>query len=942
MDINDLKYDFSSSSFKINDDNINIWAHTNEPLGDHISKTKIIFDRIKNQDILINFHEYFSNNDFINLSFEDFEKYVYKMIDFHDIAKISFNFQINKLNNNITSKLKKYGLDGHINQIESRHSYISSLLFTSHLLNNGIFNDNNNNLILLLLSYIIYGHHTNLKDILNEYEFSYDLDNNYLGTFYLFSEYISEKKSFKKEYQRLQDNLHDLLKKNHDSKISFFYSYIYSLFVTSDVIASSYSYKTIDEVKIKAENWNNRIGKKLKYKMNKKFFELCYNKFCEVTSPDELLSNTEISNLGNINDLRTEMLKESSLTIKKSLKSDKNKRIFYLNMPTGGGKTNTSMKLALDILEKTDVNRIIYAMPFINIIEQNYDVIKDNFNLNESNGEIRKIYHGTESIFSEESDDNKSEIIWKDNFFDYPIICTTFVSIFNCLIRSKKSSKYNLASLANSVIILDEVQSLPLKNWTSLYYLINGISINYNIYFIIMSATLPNFNDLKLNKDVHFSYDIVNLITEPMKYFSHNLFDRTEIKNGLVELNIEDDNIHYFEEILEENFEKGYNKCLITLNTIKSSRLVYDELFNLREKYGFEIDLLNSTILTSEKKKIIHKINNMDNDRYILVSTQSIEAGVDVSFDFVIRDFSPLDSIEQIRGRCNRSRELNKRFGNSNIKGNVYLINLKRQNDTPDYKYIYKKEESETRIRKTMNLINKNPNYNYQDVIDYYTSISNIINEISDDNEENFVKTDRDNIENWEILNFTEIMDKNTGIHIIDNKRINAYSFFVSTKLDILINDIKLNKTIEEIDEDNLTKFHSKNKDKFIFSLNELLYLKNIEKQHGKHFIKNDSVDGSNLMCYYVESIRKFKDKIDSKKIFRKEFSSILHKFTFQVSGDESDFENFIDNFNLEKTYYFYTIPENKVGFSSENHIYSMKNGFNFDMIKKDEDNIIK
>ncbi|MDR2624590.1 MAG: CRISPR-associated helicase Cas3' [Methanobrevibacter sp.] len=947
MDINDLKYNFSSSSFKINDDEIAIYGHTNELLGDHISKTKIIFDKLINKDILIDFYNYFYKNNFINLSFKDFEKYLYKMIYFHDIAKISFNFQINKLNNDINYQLKKYGLDEYTNQIESKHSYISSLLFTSHLLNNGIFNDDNN-IILLLLSYIIMGHHTNLKDILNEYDFAYDLDN-YIDTFSLFSGYINENESCQIEYQKLQDNLYDFLKQNSDSKISFFYSYIYSLLVTSDVNSSSYYDKTIDEVKIKAKNWNNRIDEKLKYKMNKKFFELDYNKSCEVISPEELLSNNEVSCLENINDLRTEMLKEASLAINKSLKSDKNKRIFYLNMPTGGGKTNTSMKLALDVLEKTDANKIIYSMPFINIIEQNYDVIKDNFNLDENNGEIRKIYHSTESIFSKESDDDKSEIIWKDNFFDYPVICTTFVSIFDCLIRNKKSSKYNLASLTNSVIILDEVQSLPLKNWTSLYYLINEISINYNIYFIIMSATLPNFSDLKLNKDVPFSYDSVNLITEPVKYFSHRLFDRTEIKNDIIELSMEDDNsnvedgdIHYFEGILEENFEIDYNKCLITLNTVKSSKLFYDELYNLKEEYNFEIDLLNSTIIPSEKKKIIDKIKNMDSKRYILVSTQSIEAGVDVSFDFVIRDFCPLDSIEQIRGRCNRSRELNEKFNDLNIKGNVYLINLKRKNDTFDYKYIYKKEESETRIKKTMNLINKNYNYNYQDVIDYYASISNIINEISDNNEENFVKTDRDNIENWETLKFSNIMDKNTGIHIMDNKGVTTYSFFVSTKLDILTNCNETDKNIEEMSCDNLTNFYNNkdNKDKFIFSLNELLYLKNIEKKDKVHFIKNNTIDGFNLIEYYEKRIQKFKNKIGSKKIFRKEFSSILYNFIFQVSGDESEFENFIDKYHLEHIYYFYKIPKNKIG-SGEDFIYSMKNGFNFDIIKKDDDSII-
>ena len=85
-----------------------------------------------------------------------------------------------------------------------------------------------------------------------------------------------------------------------------------------------------------------------------------------------------------------------------------------------------------------------------------------------------------------------------------------------------------------------------------------------------MSATLPNFDELKLNKEVKFDYKSIHLIEEPNKYFSHYLFDRTELKNEITELNTDDGDFSiYFEDILEENFEEGYNKGLIVLNTIK-------------------------------------------------------------------------------------------------------------------------------------------------------------------------------------------------------------------------------------------------------------------------------------------------------------------------------------------------------------------------------------
>ena len=443
-----------------------------------------------------------------------------------------------------------------------------------------------------------------------------------------------------------------------------------------------------------------------------------------------------------------------------------------------------------------------------------------------------------------------------------------------------------------------------------------------------MSATLPNFNELKLNKEVPFDYETVHLIDEPNKYFSHHL-------------NTDDGNFSfYFEDILEENFKIGYNKGLIVLNTIKMSKLVYNELYELKEEYRFEIDLLNSSIIPSEKRKIIHKINNMnsDNARYILVSTQSVEAGVDVSFDFVIRDFATLDSIEQIRGRCNRSRELNERFCDENKKGNVYIINIRR-NYRLDHRYIYDKEEIETKIKETEVLLDNNLNYNYQNVLDYYGLVSNNINKIQDDKETNFIFKDRDNMVSWNTLSFSELLDKNYGIHIIQKKN-NQYSFFVATEMDILIDNKEFqNRSIETIGLDELSKIYENDENNFIFTLNEIKYLKDYQSKYGVNLIKNNSINGSKLIECYIKCIKKLEKDIGAKIILQKEFSSILYKFIFQVTGNEPEFEELIITQELKKRGYFYVIPEDKIG-NCEEHIYSMKNGFNFDFMKKENDSV--
>ncbi|MDO5836356.1 MAG: CRISPR-associated helicase Cas3' [Methanobacterium sp.] len=943
MDIFDLRYDENSSCFWTGNDSLKIWAHDNELLRDHISKTKILFSQISKEEIIFDFYNNFYNQGYLDINYEDFLSYLFKMVEFHDIGKISFNFQVNRVQNlEIIPLLEKYGFNELIWQISADHSFISSLLYANYLIKNLKTKNSslNNNIILLLFPYLIYGHHTTIKDILYETEFAYDSKSE--KTFYLLSIFLFGEEP--QDIRTFQDSLYIFLKKNNDPKISFYYSYFYSILVTSDVIASSYADHDIVTVRKYSENWNNRINDEIINSIKQKFYELSYNKKCKDISSEDLLSDDKINFLSDINDLRTEMLKEASFNLKNSLKKDPNKKIFYLNMPTGGGKTNTSMKLALDVLENTDINRVIYAMPFINIIDQNYNDIKDYFGLSEDNGEIRKIYSASESIFSDISDDDKSEIILKDSFFDYPVLCTTFVAFFNSIIKNKKRYKYTLSALSNSIVILDEIQSLPLKNWTSLYYLINELSTNYNIYFIIMSATLPDFDELKLNKDVKFNYETINLIKEPNKYFSHYLFDRTEIKNEIIELNTKDDDFSfYFEDILEKNFEINYNKGLIVLNTIKMSKLVYDKLYELKEKYRFEIDLLNSSIIPSEKRKIIQKINNMnsDNSRYILVSTQSVEAGVDVSFDFVIRDFATLDSIEQIRGRCNRSRELNVRFCDENKKGNVYIINIKR-NDRLDHRYIYDKEELDAKIRETEKLLGNNLNYDYSNVLDYYRLISNNINRIQDNKETNFVFSDRDkNITSWNTLKFSELTDKDYGVHIIKKKN-NQYSFFVAIRMDILNDNGGLkDKSIEQMDVDEIKDFYKKNEDNFIFTLNEIKYLKNYKSEYGVNLIKNNSVDGVKLIECYEKLIKEFRKDIGTKKILQKEFSSILYKFIFQITGNELEFENLIISQELEKvgSSYFHIIPPNKIG-DGENCIYSLKTGFNFDYLKKENDSV--
>lgn len=952
MDFLDLKYDFESSSIKLDEDIFYFYAHPDEFLYEHLDKTLMVFKELINEDVLFKFYNKFYKNNIINLSFGDFKKILFCSVIYHDLGKISFNFQVNRLNKKNfevldiqKNLLEKYSCIENIDLLTPNHSLPSSLLFLSK------FNDLNSRLFLLILSYIINGHHTGINDMVSQKGFVYqDNDKKAFETFKLLSLYLDlsnlENLIDEYDFRNIQDSTIDSFKENiieFGSFISFFYMYIYSLLVVSDIFATDKYTLILDDFKVQLNtfNFNNRINSDLKRSMNKSFFSKGYNKNLDNFN----YQSKSLENIIDINDLRREMLLESSNILLNTYDSN---NIFFLNMPTGAGKTNTSMKLALDLINNTSADRIIYAMPFINIIEQNYDIICESLGLSEEEGQIRKIYSGSESIF-EKSNEFKSDVLLNDDFFNYPVICTTFVSLFNTIIKNNKKSKYKLSSLANSVIVLDEIQSLPLENWTSLYYIINELAENYNIYFIIMSATLPEFNKLKLDFDSDLKYSNISLINNPSKYFDHKLFNRTQIKNEIKSfslVNVQDEDylstlikdnstvINYLLGLIEENFNQEYNKGLMVFNTIKSSKIIYDCLSYYAKEYGFEIDLLNSSLMPSTKKEIISKVNNMKKEfvdkKYILISTQSVEAGVDVSFDFVVRDFAIIDSIEQVRGRCNRSGELNKRFNDLDKKGNVYLIKLSDANNDDKYyfEYIYDEEEQKTRILCTENLVNNSLNYSYSEIEDYYNNISNIINEINKDKEENFVFNDWENISRLNKAEYSKLKEDN-GIHIIKNNQ-EQFSIFICNDLNVMSSSLedKFNqlygKSIFNISDSDLKEFYEDNKNDFIFSINEIQFI----KDKSEKLYEDNKILAKPLLNYYRSLFNDNKSDFNYIKIIKKEFASILYKFIINVTiNTKGDMYSSIKD--LEQYGFFYIVPEDKIG-EDEYSFYSLKRGFNY------------
>jgi CRISPR-associated endonuclease/helicase Cas3 len=360
----------------------------------------------------------------------------------------------------------------------------------------------------------------------------------------------------------------------------------------------------------------------------------------------------------NLNVLRQKAYREAN-----SLEIDITNRLYTLNLPTGLGKTLTSFSFALklrnEIIKRSNNKlRIIYSLPFMSIIEQNASVfekvlISDKVTV--TNNILLKHHHLVESKYTDGKDNwDSSEGKLLIEGWNSEIIITTFVQLFHTLFSNKNKLLRKFHKISNSIIILDEIQALPLKYHKIVNQIFNEITERFNVYIIFSTATLPYFFQASnyksiINKEYYFSrlnrVEIRSLIS-----------NKTTIEEFAYNLDIDEEKSHLF-----------------ILNTISSASSLYSLIKT-------ENSIFLSTHLTPKDRLDKIKIIK-EEDIKLVVTTQLIEAGVDIDFDVIYRDIAPLDSINQSAGRCNRN-------GNKD-KGIVNIINLVDTNDKTYANYVY-------------------------------------------------------------------------------------------------------------------------------------------------------------------------------------------------------------------------------------------------------------
>lgn len=382
----------------------------------------------------------------------------------------------------------------------------------------------------------------------------------------------------------------------------------------------------------------------------------------------------------------------------------RSKRIFTLTAPTGIGKTLTSMQAAFLLSERMHeiyqyTPRIIATIPYINIIEQT----KIDYAKVLENRGILNIHHRLSDKRLVTGDGREEETSLEKAMLEVEswegdVILTTSVQFFQSLFTGNNAKLKKINKLAGSIVIIDEVQSIPEKYMPLIGAVLIKLAEYFGTRFILMSATQPYILEMgqrlleyseslkfqpsegKSNAEtlgtLHLS-DAVQLLPNFGEYYK--LQNRTKLVSSLQQVMDTDSFVTFFEETW------GNKSAVVVVNTIKRCIELYTAIKERFKSEEIKIYHLSTNLIPIERKRVISEVKQLldASKTVIVVSTQTIEAGVDLDFDVGYRDLAPLESIIQTAGRVNRNANKKNKNGDAIICP-VYVCQLER-----DHQYIY-------------------------------------------------------------------------------------------------------------------------------------------------------------------------------------------------------------------------------------------------------------
>lgn len=332
-----------------------------------------------------------------------------------------------------------------------------------------------------------------------------------------------------------------------------------------------------------------------------------------------------IDRKNNINVVRNRVLQDCLMA------ADNKKGCFSLTVPTGGGKTFSSLAFALKHAIKNHQRRIIYVIPYTSIIEQNAEV-------------IRSIL-GDDAVIEHHSNIDPSKEQYRSRLasenWDASIIVTTNVQFFESLFACRGSRCRKLHNIANSVVIFDEAQMLPVDLLKPCLRTLTALTKCYNTSIVLCTATQPF---LEKNEQLKEGLtDVREIISDPQKLYN----DLKRVKVNIIKEQMPT-------VALAEKLRK-HEKVLCIVSTKKLAAELFDQISDLDNIYH-----LSSLMCPEHRSEIIKriKVDLKTKETCRVISTQLIEAGVDIDFPVVYRSIAGIDSIAQAAGRCNREGKL--------------------------------------------------------------------------------------------------------------------------------------------------------------------------------------------------------------------------------------------------------------------------------------------
>ena len=346
--------------------------------------------------------------------------------------------------------------------------------------------------------------------------------------------------------------------------------------------------------------------------------------------------------------------------------SDKPKGLYQLTVPTGGGKTFASLRFALHHADKRKMDRIIYVLPYTTIIDQNADEIRKVLEEKDKKGKyLNRVVLEHHSNLMPDRETARQKVLSEN--WDAPVVLTTNVQVLEALFGSGTRGARRMHQLANAVIIFDEVQTLPVKCVqlfnTAVKFLVN----NCGSTIILCTATQPLLDKIEpKSRALHITAE------QQMVPNARQLFDdlkRVEVYDKTKPGGWSNDEIK--ELAGQRVIESG--SVLVVVNTKTSAHKIYEQCTQISNVETYH---LSTYMCPSHRMAVLDQVKACLHDKkpIICVSTQLIEAGVDISFGSVIRFLAGLDSIVQAAGRCNRHNEKYPALGE------VYIINPAEEN----------------------------------------------------------------------------------------------------------------------------------------------------------------------------------------------------------------------------------------------------------------------